>query len=1097
VNFQSIQSSIGLWINSVLQHELDGEFTHRIVRSHQILGASVDRNEVVNSLLTAQSIGELAFRGRKWSPRPISENINDNDDVGVGRQKHKIGGILKAIDCSVLSSIVGEQKSEGVDTSSLDQIRKPNWAFFKTLLSHYRECLHLGGASSSQANAKGHKMQFHLLDARERWWPDDAGVRPIRISTSELGGPFLEALSKRFREPILLGYPISVGILPDEERIVTPVCILQCSWHLDDLGLTITPLSRIPILNPQWLKYGWKRKEFRRTLKRLADLMVDEEDTPLSLRGAETWSDVSGLSQTLSMFLPSMIHLRIDPSSLQRHLSLDIQDNIQNSLGLFLVSENNFTKGCRSDLTRLMDVSESDLSKTALSSIFSEPLDVDNDINVVSPLDLGEDQFLAVNDGLSAPVTVVSGPPGTGKSQVVASIMLSAAAQGKNVLFSSHNHKAIDAVFSRIDSLSEEHILCLRANGKEESGAIDLKTALDALLNRLKDPEEAHSLAMSLLKIKQLNHRIDHLISLSDNISEATNSLGRLWVEKASRERVSAPNPNNEQLLNIDVSWWQRLKMWLSVVFKRSSSANGVASTKEAINLDEYHTKSLDAEIATAEKVHKACVTNLKSAEKNGAPLHEAILEVTELSKKLVPLLAAQLEQAAPDQRDRLIDLAGNVGLATTSDEKLEVWRDKTNLVLNHFPLWTATTLAVPGRLPLVPGMFDYLIIDEATTANIAETFPLLYRSKRVIVVGDRMQTGMISDLNPAREAELLRKAGVKSEMIGRFSFSQISLFDFFNNLQLSKRHILRDHFRCSEDIAGFFSNEFYKGRLLVRTDPKALKPPKQQRAGYHWTDIVGPIEKGGTGAVCEVEAVAIADHLVKLIKIEGYKGTLGVVSPFKKQAELIRRKVEHQLSIDEIRSSQLIIDTAHKFQGDARDVVLISLCYSKDMPRGAAWFLGEGTEWLNVAVSRARAVCHIFGNRTDAENTSIRHIRNLARYTSRLVGQPSPDLFEFESPWERRLFDALKAAGIDAIPQYPLAGRRLDLAVIKGTVKLDVEVDGETYHRDPDGFRKTSDLWRDHVVSGLGWRVCRFWVYELRENMEKCVERVGREIGT
>jgi very-short-patch-repair endonuclease len=67
---------------------------------------------------------------------------------------------------------------------------------------------------------------------------------------------------------------------------------------------------------------------------------------------------------------------------------------------------------------------------------------------------------------------------------------------------------------------------------------------------------------------------------------------------------------------------------------------------------------------------------------------------------------------------------------------------------------------------------------------------------------------------------------------------------------------------------------------------------------------------------------------------------------------------------------------------------------------------------------------------------------------------------------------------------------------LIEGDVKLDVEVDGEAYHRDPDGFRKVSDQWRDHQIRGLGWKVLRFWVYELRDDMERCVDRIVDELG-
>ncbi len=102
----------------------------------------------------------------------------------------------------------------------------------------------------------------------------------------------------------------------------------------------------------------------------------------------------------------------------------------------------------------------------------------------------------------------------------------------------------------------------------------------------------------------------------------------------------------------------------------------------------------------------------------------------------------------------------------------------------------------------------------------------------------------------------------------------------------------------------------------------------------------------------------------------------------------------------------------------------------------------------------------------------------------------------EFEPPSEPRLHDALRSAGLDPVPQFPLAGRRLDLGIAKGEIRLDMKGDGDTYHRDPDGFRKLSDHWRDPVIRSLGWRVRRFRVYHLRDNMESCVERVSKDLG-
>jgi very-short-patch-repair endonuclease len=59
--------------------------------------------------------------------------------------------------------------------------------------------------------------------------------------------------------------------------------------------------------------------------------------------------------------------------------------------------------------------------------------------------------------------------------------------------------------------------------------------------------------------------------------------------------------------------------------------------------------------------------------------------------------------------------------------------------------------------------------------------------------------------------------------------------------------------------------------------------------------------------------------------------------------------------------------------------------------------------------------------------------------------------------------------------------------------LKIDIEVDGDC-HRNPDGTRKIDDLWRDIQLHGRGWRVMRFWTYQLREDMAGCVDKIRKE---
>ena len=243
---------------------------------------------------------------------------------------------------------------------------------------------------------------------------------------------------------------------------------------------------------------------------------------------------------------------------------------------------------------------------------------------------------------------------------------------------------------------------------------------------------------------------------------------------------------------------------------------------------------------------------------------------------------------------------------------------------------------------------------------------------------------------------------------------------------------------------------------------------------------------------------------LVKSILVENvFKGTLGVVTPFRQQQKRLHDRIyDSDIPFDALTQSEFIADTINGFQGDEKDVMIFSLCAGEDMPRGSFNFIREDSQLFNVAVSRARAVIHIVGNKQWAIKCGIKHIEHLARPITKrksviVKGPWSPH----ESPWEKIFSEELMKKGIKTIPQFPVSGRRLDLALVnkKTGLKLDIEIDSDGFHRNPDGSRKMDDTWRDIYLMGLGWRVKRFWVYNLKDNMDKCVseiEGIRRENG-
>ena len=66
-------------------------------------------------------------------------------------------------------------------------------------------------------------------------------------------------------------------------------------------------------------------------------------------------------------------------------------------------------------------------------------------------------------------------------------------------------------------------------------------------------------------------------------------------------------------------------------------------------------------------------------------------------------------------------------------------------------------------------------------------------------------------------------------------------------------------------------------------------------------------------------------------------------------------------------------------------------------------------------------------------------------------------------SDWERYFYQVLYRAGLRPIPQYEVEQYTLDFALFQGDAKLNVEIDGERYHRSWDG-----ELCRRDHANGL-----------------------------
>jgi hypothetical protein len=258
------------------------------------------------------------------------------------------------------------------------------------------------------------------------------------------------------------------------------------------------------------------------------------------------------------------------------------------------------------------------------------------------------------------------------------------------------------------------------------------------------------------------------------------------------------------------------------------------------------------------------------------------------------------------------------------------------------------------------------------------------------------------------------------------------------------------------------------------------------------WIDVKGKVLRPvGGGAMNSLEAAALVDELRELVVKRGYDGAIGVVTPFRAQANKIRTLVHQDRELSQsLAALSFVVDTVHGFQGDERDAIFFSPVISAGAGESTLRFLKSHGNLFNVAITRARSELIVVGDRQAALDSGVAYLAGFAEYVRDLASQenglaahsnagpeyPMVTHPELVSDWERIFYKAMHLAGLRPVPQYEEPPDALDFALFEGERKLDIEVDGENYHRNWDGELCRRDQIRSRRLGDRGWDVMRFW---------------------
>ena len=165
---------------------------------------------------------------------------------------------------------------------------------------------------------------------------------------------------------------------------------------------------------------------------------------------------------------------KLDPNNIcetPRVNTID-QEGIYNK-AIFIVSERSpYTVGLESELSKLAQLDEASYRGTALHDWLyrdtANTAEILQDKPLLEVLPMNTEQEQAIRSAANNKLTIVTGPPGTGKSQVVTNLLMNAAWNGEKVLFTSKNNKAVDVVETRVNAYGHRPIM-LRIGGEQNA----------------------------------------------------------------------------------------------------------------------------------------------------------------------------------------------------------------------------------------------------------------------------------------------------------------------------------------------------------------------------------------------------------------------------------------------------------------------------------------------------------------------------------------------------------------------------------------------------------------------------------------------------
>ncbi len=561
------------------------------------------------------------------------------------------------------------------------------------------------------------------------------------------------------------------------------------------------------------------------------------------------------------------------------------------------------------------------------------PLDSFNDDNpLIFPFRFNMSQLDATRRAFTNELSIIQGPPGTGKTQTILNIIANIIILDENVAVVSNNNAAVENVKDKLNENEYSYIFAQLGNKVNqvkffENQSLDIGDISTKKLTQ-------SGLEISNIMLADYSAKLEFLNNVDREKNKVTEELNALKLEQSYYNNIERIEDLEEELyISFRSLGYDKIIDFLvdhRIMITENEKLNFINKFKLFVKYGIYKFRELqdndDEVVSRFQKIYYK-------------------LKVNDLEKNLSNCIKELKSQKFDDFVEKHQNISKNIfdhHLSQRFKENKKTYT-KENFKLNFdsfiedYPiiLSTAYSITYSAKKDFV---FDYIIVDEASTLDLVKAMLPLSCAKNIIIVGDQKQLPHIPE---------------KTDYIfdnEAYDYTNQNLMSSLDCLygDTLQRTLLKEHYRCHPDIIRFCNMKYYNGELIVYSKCNNCNPISviKTAPGNHMREIT----KGKKGTFNQRELEELnnliankTDYKIKLYSED--LNDLGLITPYRYQVELAEK----------LNPKAIEKDTVHKYQGREKHIIVYSTILDQSFKSIFKMSFVNDSKMVNVAVSRAK----------------------------------------------------------------------------------------------------------------------------------------------